>query len=34
MFTLLKPDMGKIVYLLLGAALVAYTGAGKYLPGK
>lgn len=34
MFTMLKPDMGKILYLVIGAALVAYTGAGKFLPGK
>lgn len=31
---MLKPDMGKIVYLLIGAALVAYTGVGKFLPKR
>lgn len=34
MMDLLKPSMGKIVYLVLGAALVAYTGAGRFLPKK
>lgn len=31
---MLKPDMGKIVYLLIGAALVTYTGVGKFLPRR
>lgn len=31
---ILKPDMGKVLWLLAGALLVAYTGVGKYLPGK
>lgn len=29
-----KPDMVKIVYLLAGAALVAYTGLGRFLPKR
>lgn len=31
---LLKPDMGKILYLVIGAALVMYTGVGKFLPKR
>lgn len=31
---MLKPDMGKIVYLVIGAALVTYTGLGKFLPKR
>lgn len=31
---MLKPDAGKLVYLLIGAALVAYTKAGSLLPKR
>lgn len=31
---MLKPDMGKIIYLIIGAALVTYTGVGKFLPKR
>lgn len=31
---MLRPDAGKIVYLLIGAALVTYTGLGKFLPKR
>lgn len=31
---MLKPDAGKLVYLLIGAALVAYTRVGGLLPKR
>lgn len=34
MMSILRPDAGKIVYLLIGAAIVAYTGLGRMMPGK
>ena len=34
MMGLLRPDAGKIVYLLIGAAVVAYTKLGRMMPGK
>lgn len=31
---MLKPDAGKILYLVIGIALVTYTGVGKFLPKR
>lgn len=31
---LLKPDAGKLLYLVIGAALVTYTGLGRFLPKR
>lgn len=34
MGSILRPDMGKLVWFAIGAALVAYTGLGRFLPKK
>lgn len=31
---MLKPDAGKVLYLVIGAVLVAYTGLGRFLPKR
>jgi hypothetical protein len=31
---LLRPDMGKLLYLAVGIALAAYTGITRFLPRK
>jgi len=31
---LLRPDAGKLVWLLIGAGIVAYTKLGRFMPGK
>lgn len=30
--SLLRPDTGKLLYMAIGAALVAYTGFRKFMP--
>jgi len=34
MFALLRPDLGKLVYLALGLAAAAYTPLGRILPRR
>jgi hypothetical protein len=34
MMSILRPDAGKLVWAVIGAALVAYTGLGRFLPKK
>lgn len=34
MGSILKPDLGKLVWLAIGAALVAYTGLGRFMPKR
>lgn len=34
MLDILRPTLGKAVYLAIGAAIVAYTGLGRFLPRK
>jgi hypothetical protein len=31
---ILKPDTGKLVYLVIGIALATYTGIAKFLPKR
>lgn len=31
---LLRPDAGKLLFFVLGAAVVAYTKLGRFMPGK
>lgn len=31
---LLKPDGGKLLYLLVGIAIATYTGVSRFLPRK
>lgn len=34
MRSILRPDMGKVVWLLAGVVLATYTGVSKFLPRR